>query len=66
MDEKKRFQKQKLNPDDHKDAEKGANVARGVGIAALIVSSVTLIVKKDGIKKLAKGGESLLNIILRK
>ena len=49
MDEKKQFQKQKLNIDAHRGMEQGAKVLKGVASAAAIG---VLVVNKQNLKAL--------------
>ena len=48
MDEKKQFQKQKLNIDAHRGMEQGTKVLKGVASAAVAIG--VLVVNKQNVK----------------
>lgn len=51
MDEKKQFQKQKLNIDAHRGMEQGAEVLKGIASAAVAIG--VLVVNKQNLKALS-------------
>ena len=51
MDEKKQFQKQKLNIDAHRGMEQGEKVLKGVASAAVAIG--VLVVNKQNLKALS-------------
>lgn len=51
MDEKKQFQKQKLNIDAHRGMKQGAKVLKGVASAAVAIG--VLVVNKQNLKALS-------------
>lgn len=59
MDEKKRFQKQRLNSEDYKGIENGAKAIKGV--VGAVVAFVTVYVNRDNLKSIVLNAKDILS-----
>lgn len=64
MDKQKRFKKQKLNSDNDRAMEQGAEVLKG-GVGALL-SLALVVANKDNLKALGKGAANIAKVVLKK